>query len=70
MGSFGRNTGMIINETFVIDGELVIYGNLFINKNAKIEFVGNNSKIIVHGKVTKQEGHSIKGKHIDTERKM
>jgi len=70
VGSFGRNTGMIINETFVIDGELVIYGNLFINKNAKIEFLGNDSKITVHGKVTKQEGHSIKGKYIDTEGKM
>lgn len=70
VGSFGRNTGMIINETFIIDGELVIYGNLSINKNAKIEFIGNDSKITVHGKVTKQDGYSIKGKYIDTEGKL
>jgi len=70
VGTFGRNTGMVINENLIIDGELVIYGNLFINKNAKIEFLGNNSKITVHGRVTKQEGYSIKGKFIDTEGKL
>jgi len=70
VGAFGRNTGMIINEHFIIDGELVIYGNLFINKNAKIEFLGHDSKITIHGKVTKQDGYSIKGKYIDTEGKL
>ncbi|KEO73012.1 LVIVD repeat-containing protein [Anditalea andensis] len=70
VGSFGRNTGMIINERFTVEGNVVIYGNLFINKNAKIEFLGDDSKITVHGKVTKQDGHSIKGKFNDTEGKF
>ena len=36
----------------VIDGEIVVYGNLIINGSGKVEFANSKSKLIVYGSLT------------------
>jgi hypothetical protein len=59
-----------INGTMKIEGSVVIYGNLILNSGAKLEFLGSNSEITIHGTVTKNNGVTITGTYKDTFNKL
>ena len=63
---------LIINNNAVmrVEGNVVIYGNLILNSGAKLEFVGNNSSITIHGTVTKGNNVTITGTFTDTFNKL
>ncbi|SKB38232.1 LVIVD repeat-containing protein [Sphingobacterium nematocida] len=51
-GSSGSRTTSTINGKLIIDGEVVVYGNLTINGGGRVEFANANSKLIVYGNLT------------------
>ncbi|KDN54898.1 LVIVD repeat-containing protein [Flavobacterium seoulense] len=59
-----------INGTMRVEGSVVIYGNLILNSGAKLEFLGNNSEITIHGTVTKNNGATITGTYKDISNKL
>lgn len=59
-----------INGTMRIEGSVVIYGNLILNSGAKLEFLGSDSEITIHGTVTKNSGVTITGTYKDTFNKL
>lgn len=59
-----------INGTMKVEGSVVIYGNLILNSGAKLEFLGSDSEITIHGKVTKNSGVTITGTYKDTFNKL
>lgn len=63
---------LIINSNAVmrVEGDVVIYGHLILNSGAKLEFVGNNSSITIHGNVTKGNNVTITGTFTDTFNKL
>ncbi len=64
-----ESTNFNVNGTLKIDGSVVIYGNLILNSNAKLEFA-SGSTITIYGKVTKNNGVTITGNFTDTENKL
>lgn len=68
--SNSNNFNFNINGTFKVEGSIVIYGNLIMNSGAKLEFLGSNSEITIHGKVTKNNGVTITGTYKDTFNKL
>ncbi|MCF1749702.1 hypothetical protein [Mariniradius sediminis] len=71
-GQYNRNNTLSINSnaTLKISGEVVIYGDLNLNSGATLEFVGQNDKITIFGRVNKGSGVTIKGDFEDTEGKL
>lgn len=61
-----NSTKLIVNGELQIEGSVVIWGDLVMNNNAKISFLGNDSSITVYGKVTKNSGVTITGKYTGT----
>lgn len=63
---------LIINNNAVmrVEGDVVIYGHLILNSGSKLEFVGNNSSITIHGNVTKGNNVTITGSFTDTFNKL
>ena len=59
-----------VNGTMKIEGSVVIYGNLILNSGAKLEFLGSDSEITIHGTVTKNSGVTITGTYKDTFNKL
>jgi cytoskeletal protein CcmA (bactofilin family) len=51
-GTVGSKSTSFINGKMVIDGEVVVYGNLTINGSGKVEFANSKSKLIVYGSLT------------------
>jgi hypothetical protein len=51
-GTVGSKATSFINGKMIIDGEVVVYGNLTINGSGKVEFANNKSKLIVYGSLT------------------
>jgi len=49
------------NAVLRLEGDVVIFGNLVLNSGAKLEFIGNNSTITIHGTVTKGNNVAITG---------
>ena len=68
----GQNssTTMHVNGTFRVEGSVVIYGNLTLNSGAKLEFLGPNSSITVHGNVAKNGNVTITGTYTDVLNKL
>jgi hypothetical protein len=58
------------NSTLKVNGAVVIWGDMDINANANITFVGSNASITIKGKVTKAKNISITGTFNDTENKL
>lgn len=58
------------NATLKIEGNVVIYGNLVLNSNSNLQFVGTGSTITIYGTVTKGSNVSITGSYIDTFNKL
>ena len=53
-----------------IEGSVVIWGDLTLNSNSKIEFLGSGSSITIYGKVNKASNISITGNYTGTENKL
>lgn len=70
-GQYNSNaTNFHVNGTFRVEGSVVIYGNFILNSGAKLEFLGSNSSITIHGKVTKNPNVTITGNYIDVLNKL
>ena len=70
-GQYGSNsTNFNVNGTFKVEGSVVIYGNLILNSNAKLEFLGAGSSITIYGNVTKNSNVTITGNYTDTFNKL
>lgn len=70
-GQYGSNsTNLNVNGTFKVEGSVVIYGNLILNSNAKLEFLGAGSSITIYGNVTKNSNVTITGNYTDTFNKL
>lgn len=63
---------MILNSNakWKIEGNVTIFGNLTINQGSKIEFIGSNSSITIHGTVTKNGASTITGTYTDVNNKL
>lgn len=58
------------NANWKIEGNVTIFGNLTINQGSKIEFIGTNSSITIHGTVTKNGTSTITGTFTDVNNKL
>ncbi len=58
------------NANWRIEGNVTIFGNLTINQGSKIEFIGSNSSITIHGTVTKNGTSTITGTFTDVNHKL
>ena len=54
------------NATLKVEGNVVIYGNLVLNSNSNLEFVGSGSSITIYGNVIKGNNVDITGTFVDT----
>ncbi|MDV6167100.1 hypothetical protein R1T16_01600 [Flavobacterium sp. DG1-102-2] len=54
---------LTVNGTLKIEGSVVVYGNLVLNSNSKVEFVGSGSSITIFGNVTKGSNVTITGNY-------
>jgi len=69
-GQYNSGNALIVNGTMKIEGSVVIYGNLILNSNAHLEFLGTGSSITIYGNVTKNTGVTITGTYVDTFNKL
>ncbi|WP_460538305.1 LVIVD repeat-containing protein, partial [Echinicola sediminis] len=69
IGQNKRNTVFNLNGTMKIEGHLVIYGNMNMNKNGRLEFLGEDSSITIYGDF-KNNGGTIVGEYDDKLGKM
>jgi hypothetical protein len=58
------------NANWRIEGNVTIFGNLTLNQGSKIEFIGSNSSITIHGTVTKNGTSTITGTYTDVNHKL
>lgn len=58
------------NANWKIEGNVTIFGNLTINQGSKIQFIGTNSSITIHGTVTKNGTSTITGTFTDVNNKL
>lgn len=58
------------NANWRIEGNVTIFGNLTLNQGSKIEFIGSNSSITIHGTVTKNGASTITGTYTDMNHKL
>ena len=69
-GSNGMSLAINSNSKLIIEGSLVVYGDLILNSNSTLEFAGSGSTITVFGKVTKGSNVTITGTYTDTFNKL
>lgn len=60
-GKNSANTTFHINGKLEIDGEVVVYGDLNINSSGTVEFKNAESKLIVYGRFTNNNGKVLNG---------
>jgi cytoskeletal protein CcmA (bactofilin family) len=60
-GKSTGNTTFHVNGKLEIDGEVVVYGDLNINSSGTVEFKNAQSKLIVYGKYTNNNGKVLNG---------
>ena len=72
IGGIDRNDHLNINSGSVlrVEGNLTVYGDLNLNSNSTIEFIGNNSSIHVYGEVRKNKNSNVIGNYTDTSDKL
>lgn len=72
----GRNSknddGITVDKdaTFIVEGDLTIYGDLILNDGATIEFLGSDSVVNIFGEVTKASTAEVKGTFRDVRNKF
>lgn len=62
-GSVLLGQPLTVNGTLKVEGSVVVYGNLVLNSNSKIEFVGSGSSITIFGNVVKGSNVTITGNY-------
>ena len=67
VGRNNRQRNITINSgaTLIVEGDLVIYGNLVLNDGASIAFLGDDSVIAVTGEVIKNGDVTVTGNFND-----
>lgn len=58
------------NSTMRIEGNLTIYGDLVLEENATIEFIGNTSRVNIFGTVKGAANANIRGTFDDIQDKF
>ena len=71
----GRNNGrsnINVNSgaTLIIEGDVIIYGDLVLNEGASLEFLGSNSSINIFGSVRRADNSSVTGSFDDVRNKF
>ena len=64
-GNANSGASLLVNSKMIVDGSLVVYGDLIVNSGGSLEFVGSNSSIAVYGDVTVNNGGEITGDFTD-----
>ena len=67
VGRNNRSSNLNVQEnaTLTVEGELVIFGDLTLAENAKLEFLGDSSAIYVYGNVHKAATATVIGTFSD-----
>lgn len=67
VGTYGKNDNLNINSEAVlrVEGNLTVYGDLVLNSGATLEFVGEDSSLIVYGSIKQNSGSQIIGNYTD-----
>lgn len=67
-----KNDGITVSRdaTFIVEGDLTIYGDLILNDGATIEFLGSDSVVNIFGSVTKAPTAEVKGTFDDVRNKF
>ncbi len=65
-----RNFSLAENATVRIEGDLTVYGDLILGENARLEFLGDNSRINIFGDVEIAEGATVTGDFDDVQDKF
>ena len=58
------------NATFRVEGDLIIYGDLILNDGAKLEFIGDNSRVYITGSVNQSNTAVVSGDFEDLNNKF
>ncbi len=69
-GSSNKTLNVKTNARFKIQGNVTIYGDLNLENNSTLEFVGTNNTITIVGNVTKGTGVTITGTYNDVNHKL
>ncbi len=72
VGNMNGTTSLAINASskLIMEGALVIYGDLILNSNSTLEFSGAGSTITIYGNVTIGNNVTITGTYTDTYNKL
>ena len=65
-----KNVTVGQGATFVVEGDLTIYGDLILNDGATIEFLGSDSVVNIFGSVSKAPTAEVKGTFDDVRNKF
>lgn len=64
-GKASSGSSLLINSKMIVEGSLVVYGDLIINSGGSLEFTGSNSSIAVYGDVKINNSGEIIGTYTD-----
>ena len=64
-GKANSGSSLLINSKMIVDGSLVVFGDLIINSGGSLEFTGSNSSIAVYGDVKINNSGEIIGTYTD-----
>lgn len=72
VGNNNNRKNITVNNNAVlrVEGTLVIYGDLVLNENSTIEFLGTDSRVYITGSVRKAATATVKGTFIDEANKF
>ncbi|MDV7138707.1 hypothetical protein R3X28_07460 [Maribacter sp. TH_r10] len=72
VGRNNKRKDVMVDEgaTFVVEGNLTIYGDLILNDGAKLEFIGNDSVVNIFGSVVKNGTVNVSGNYDDVRNKF
>ncbi len=72
VGRNNKRKDVVVDEgaTFIVEGNLTIYGDLILNDGAKLEFIGNDSVVNIFGSVVKNGTVNVSGNYDDVRNKF
>lgn len=72
VGSNNRRRDVILNNgaTWVVEGDVIIYGDLILNDGTTLQFLGNNSSVNIFGDVIKNGNVAVTGTFDDVRDKF
>lgn len=60
-----RNLVVADNATFRMEGNLIVYGDLVLGENAKLEFLGDGNRVFIYGDVVRADSAEVEGNFED-----